>query len=190
MDLSDVKVTSPPSPLPDLSSLFMLNILLAKISMQLGKREECSVAVKKLPVISSCFCFLFNLLFFVPLFFVLICVFTYHHITYDCFPAFYLLNSVFPLSKMLDKKNIYRHVILILILILIRFYEVRVSISLCCPSSILMYLRFSMSTDGSLPFVVTPCLSHYFIILISCLSRSDVFILTFRDASSQILIHL
>ena len=104
------------------------------------------------------------------------------------FQSFLLLNSVFALSKMLDKKNIYRHVILILILI--RFYGVRVSISLCCPSSILIYLRCSMSTDGSLPLVVTPCLSHYFIILISCLSRSDVFILTFRDASSHILIHL
>ena len=106
------------------------------------------------------------------------------------FQPFILLNSVFALSKMLDKKNIYRRVILILILILIRFYGVRVSISLCCPSSILIYLRFSMSTDGSLPLVVSPCLSHYFIILISCLSRSDVFILTFRDASSHILIHL
>ena len=35
---------------PDLTSRFMLNILIAKISMQLGRRKECSIAVKKLPV--------------------------------------------------------------------------------------------------------------------------------------------
>ena len=80
-------------------------------------------------------------------------------------------------QKCLIKKNIYTLVILILILILIRFYGVQVSISLWSPSSILMYLWFSMSTDCSL--VVTPCLSRYFVALISCLSRGDVYILTF-----------
>ena len=74
VDLPGIMVSSvSPSPFPDLSSLFMLNILLAKISMQVGKREECSVAVKKLPVIS--YCLLLNLHFLVIDVILCICLF-------------------------------------------------------------------------------------------------------------------